>query len=193
MDRHPAFARLRKDIGGERVGNAEHAFGDRVGGGRRHDHRVIDAVVEAADRHGARRLVVQDAHRLRKIQLQPVHAQHFIGRLRHEDIAMLELVDERETLRKKMAGPGENPCPARRMQPGHRLSCSPGHARSTQNSDPGSFPGGEHSPLPRPHRAGRPDRDRRRQAASSAKRGIDDAAGSQAVDSVIGRRTRLSA
>ena len=46
------------------------------------------------------------------------------GGLRDEHVAMLEFVDQREAFGEEMAGTGQRPGPARRMQFRHRLACS---------------------------------------------------------------------
>src|SRR5688572_25756423 len=77
---------------------------------------MVDAVIEGADRDGTCRLVVQDAHRLGKIEFQLVHAQDLVRGLGNEDIAMFEPVNELEAFGEKVSRAGQDPSPARRLQ-----------------------------------------------------------------------------
>src|SRR5690606_30200305 len=117
--RNPALPGLGIDITGKGIRDAIDELGDRIGACRRHHHRMINAVVELAHGNCTRGLVAQNAHVWRKIKLQLVHAQHFLGCLRDKHVAMLKRPDHLETLDEEVTRPGKHPGPARCVQLAH--------------------------------------------------------------------------
>ena len=83
-DRHTTLARLGEHVGRERVGDAVDKFRDRIGRGRRHDQRVIDAFVEEPYRRRRRSGVAEDTEIRRQARL--VHPDDFARRPAHEEV-----------------------------------------------------------------------------------------------------------
>ena len=108
------LAGLREHVGGQRVAQAERALGDRVAGGRRDDHRVVDVAVERADRRGAGALVAQHAESgLERRQRDAVDRQHLLARGREEQIDLRQPPGQRQRLGQAVARTRQAPGEAR--------------------------------------------------------------------------------
>jgi hypothetical protein len=81
---------------------------------------MIDVVVEVSDRRRAGGGVAKDARRFRQRQFLLVHAHHFGGGPRDEQIDLFEGLDHGETFLEEMPRSGERPTPARRFDFGQR-------------------------------------------------------------------------